>query len=121
MLRARAALTACRVAARLRDDVDAVAFPPDGELFTGSGAEGVARSKKYGLSFIGKALGELADCGGFASTIHAAHHDDEGFGARRVEDTFSGFQQRRQLAGNGCAHFGLSFEALEFNVVADAL
>ena len=109
------------VAAGLRDDFHAVAFAPDGKLLPGGCAEGVACCEQNAFAVIGKALGKLADGCGFAGAVDAAHHDDAGLGLVRIERAFCRSEYFFEFVAQRTADFILGLEALELNVIAEAL
>ena len=96
------------VAARLRDDFNAVALAPDGELLASRGAERIARGEKHGVTGVGKAFGELANACRLARAVDAAHHDDAGLGLVDVERAFGGLEDFDQLIAQRELHLVLS-------------
>ncbi len=71
------------------DDLDVDALGPDGELFDGGGAEGVAGGDHDGLTLGFEITSELGDGGGFAGPVDSGDEDDGGAGGCEVE--FAGF------------------------------
>jgi len=66
------------------DDLDAGSFGPDGELFDGGGAEGIAGGEDYFFILLAEPGGEFGDAGGFSGAIDAGDHDDGGSGFGEV-------------------------------------
>jgi len=85
------------------DDLDVDALGPDGELFDGGGAKGVASGDHDGLALAFEVLAELGDGGGFAGAVDAGDEDDGG--TRGCEFEGAGFD------GPVAFHFG--FEEVE--------
>ena len=81
------------------DDLHVDSLGPDGELFDGSGAEGVAGGDHDGLALGLEILAELGDGSGFAGAVDAGDQDDGGAACGEFE--FAGF------GGPVGFHFGL--------------
>ena len=109
------------VAPFLRDDFDAVALTPDGELLARRRAEGVPGGQEHGLAALGEKLRELSDRGGLPGAVHAHHHDDEGLLTVEVEVGFGRAEHRDDFVAQRQAHLVLGLQTAQFNRIAQTL
>lgn len=87
------------------DEFGVGAGGPDFELFDGGGAEGIGGGDENSFAFVVEAAGEFAGGGGFAGSVYADHHDDEGRGVDAREGPFGGGEDFEEMGSNEAANF----------------
>ena len=89
----------------LFDEFGVGAGGPDFELFDGGGAEGIGGGQEDRFPFVVEAAGEFAGGGGFAGTVDADHHNDEGRGVDAGEGPFGGGEDLEEMLTDEAANF----------------